>query len=77
MVSCMCIPLVFSQDILTFTLDDLYKIWEDVQGHTNQRQEWIKFLDQQLSDTEDERMDLVWCKTLLYTKHNTVKLSYL
>lgn len=59
MVSCMYIIVFFLQDILTFTLDDLYKIWENVQGHTNQRQEWIKFLDQQLSDTEDERMDVV------------------
>lgn len=54
------VTLIFSfQDILTYTLDDLYVIWEEVQGHTYKRQEWIKFLDVQLSEIEDERMDRV------------------
>jgi hypothetical protein len=68
--------IYIQETICTFsTLKFLIKFI--VQGHTNQRQEWIKFLDQQLSDTEDERMDLVWYKTLLYAKQNTVKLCYL
>ncbi|XP_076092470.1 coiled-coil domain-containing protein 180-like isoform X4 [Mytilus galloprovincialis] len=64
------------EDILTYTLDDLYVIWEEVQGHTYKRQEWIKFLDVQLSEIEDERMDRIRDVFLDYAK-KLEKISHL
>ncbi|CAG2191026.1 unnamed protein product [Mytilus edulis] len=64
------------EDILTYTLDDLYIIWEEVQGHTYKRQEWIKFLDVQLSEIEDERMDRIRDVFLDYAK-KLEKISHL
>ncbi|XP_033732294.1 coiled-coil domain-containing protein 180-like isoform X1 [Pecten maximus] len=47
------------EDILSYSLDGLHALWEEVQGHSKVRQEWIEELDQQLTKAEDDRMDLI------------------
>lgn len=57
---------IFCQDLLTYNLEELYKLWDQVQHHSAERQAWINELDQQLSKVEDDRMDMVR-KSFLFT----------
>ena len=47
------------EDLLTYNLEALHKLWDEVQGHSADRQQWILELDQQLTKAEDDRMDMV------------------
>lgn len=47
------------EDLLTYNLEELYKLWDQVQHHSAERQAWINELDQQLSKVEDDRMDMM------------------
>lgn len=47
------------QDLLTYNLGELYKLWDEVQHHSAERQMWINELDKQLSKVEDDRIDMV------------------
>ena len=44
------------QDLLTYSLEDLIALWDEVQQFSPQRQEWIAQLDSKLKALEDERM---------------------
>ncbi|XP_061169622.1 coiled-coil domain-containing protein 180-like isoform X3 [Saccostrea echinata] len=47
------------EDLLTYNLEELHKLWDEIQGHSAERQTWINELDQQLSKVEDDRIDLM------------------
>ncbi|KAL3871453.1 hypothetical protein ACJMK2_039450 [Sinanodonta woodiana] len=47
------------EELLSYTLEGLNNIWEDVQSHTATRQFWITELDTALGKAEDERMDMI------------------
>ncbi|KAK3086983.1 hypothetical protein FSP39_000010 [Pinctada imbricata] len=48
-----------NEDLLTYDLEALHKLWEEIQAHSSTRQTWIADLDQQLTKAEDDRMDLI------------------
>ena len=54
------------QDLLTYNLGELYKLWDEVQHHSAERQMWINELDKQLSKVEDDRIDMVRLDFMLY-----------
>ncbi|XP_021341706.1 coiled-coil domain-containing protein 180-like isoform X3 [Mizuhopecten yessoensis] len=56
------------EDILSYSLDGLRALWEEVQGNSKVRQEWIEELDQQLTKAEDDRMDLIKEVFMNYSK---------
>nr|XP_022323894.1 coiled-coil domain-containing protein 180-like isoform X11 [Crassostrea virginica] len=47
------------EDLLTYNLGELYKLWDEVQHHSAERQMWINELDKQLSKVEDDRIDMM------------------
>ncbi|KAK3581902.1 hypothetical protein CHS0354_024214 [Potamilus streckersoni] len=47
------------EKLLSYTLEELNNIWEDVLSHTPTRQVWITELDTALGKAEDERMDMI------------------
>ncbi|XP_056009695.1 coiled-coil domain-containing protein 180-like isoform X3 [Ostrea edulis] len=47
------------EDLLTYNLEELHKLWDEVQHHSAERQTWINELDQQLSKVEDDRIDMM------------------
>jgi len=47
------------QDLLTYSLEGLHELWNEVQGHSEVRQEWITALDESLKKLEGDRMEMV------------------
>ncbi|KAL4219460.1 hypothetical protein ACF0H5_022039 [Mactra antiquata] len=56
------------EDLLTFTLEELYELWNEVQSHSEVRQSWITDLDNTLKDIENRRMNVVREKFKSYAK---------
>ncbi|KAL8612779.1 hypothetical protein ACOMHN_033449 [Nucella lapillus] len=64
------------EDLLTYSLEDLIKLWEEVQQFSLKRQEWIAQLDTCLKGIEDDRMQRVKNVFQEYAKM-LEKISYL
>ncbi|XP_076436919.1 coiled-coil domain-containing protein 180-like isoform X2 [Babylonia areolata] len=64
------------EDLLSYSLEDLVCLWEEVQQFSPQRQEWIAQLDAKLKGLEDERMQRIRNVFQEYAK-TLEKISYL
>ncbi|XP_071097132.1 coiled-coil domain-containing protein 180-like [Haliotis cracherodii] len=64
------------EDLKLFSLEDLFRLWEDVQHHTPVRQTWITELDHKLQNIEDHRMDMIQSVFQSYSK-NLEKIAHL
>jgi hypothetical protein len=49
----------YLQDLLSYSLDELYLLWDSIQAHSEVRQTWITELDDSLKKAEDDRMEMV------------------
>lgn len=47
------------EDLLTYTLDGLHLLWQEIQSHSLVRQDWIMQLDTDLKRAEDDRMEMI------------------
>ena len=53
------IDVICSQDLLTYTVEGLDLLWQEIESHSVVRQDWIIQCDNDLKRAEDDRMQMV------------------
>ncbi|XP_052788439.1 coiled-coil domain-containing protein 180-like [Mya arenaria] len=47
------------EDLLSYSLESLHNLWDNIQSHSEERQSWLTSLDDSLKKVEKDRMEMI------------------